>query len=435
MKNITYILFLLISVGSFAQNPAPGRAQTRAVALVGGTIHVGNGTVIENGTLVFVNGRITAVGDANTVKPADAETVNLAGKHLYPGLISPASTVGLQEVGAVRATVDMREVGAVNPNVRALIAYNTDSEIIPTVRNNGVLLSQATPQGGLVSGSSSVMQTDGWNWEDAVLRADDGLWLTWPPYFARTFSEEDFTISVKKNDKRAEAIAALRVTFADAAAYADLKNLNRIDGPPMNLRLEAMRGLYTGTQALYIRADAGKDIVEAIQFARAMGVKRPVIVGAEEAAGVVMFLKDNNVPVILSQVHRLPNRADEAVDAPYRLPALLHNAGVLVALSYADEWWRTRNLPFQAGTAAGFGVTNREDALRMITLNPAQIMGIAGQVGSLETGKHATLFVSAGDALDMRTNRVEQAWIQGRKVNLDDRHKRLYNIYKDKYGK
>jgi imidazolonepropionase-like amidohydrolase len=275
MKNITYIFFLLVSLTGFAQNPAPGRAQTRPIALVGGTIHVGNGTVITNGTLVFVNGRITAVGDANTAKPADAEVVSVTGKHVYPGLISAASTVGLQEIGAVRATVDMREVGAVNPNVRALIAYNTDSEIIPTIRNNGILLTQATPQGGLVSGSSSVMQADGWNWEDAVLRADDGLWLTWPAYFARTFDEEDFVTAIKKNEKRPETIAALRVTFADAKAYAELKNPTRIDGPPMNLKLEAMRGLYDGSQALYIRADAGKDIIEAIQFARAMGVNDP----------------------------------------------------------------------------------------------------------------------------------------------------------------
>ncbi len=439
MKNITYIFFLLVSLTSVAQNPAPGRAQTRPIALIGGTIHVGNGTVIENGTLVFANGRITAIGDASTAKPADAETITVTGKHVYPGLISPASTVGLQEIGAVRATVDMREVGNINPNVRALIAYSTDSEIIPTIRNNGLLLTQATPQGGILSGSSSVMQADGWNWEDAVLRADDGLWLTWPAYFARSFSEEDFTLAVRKNERRPEIIAALRVTFADAKAYADIKSPNRIDGPridgpPMNLKLEAMRGLFTGSQALYIRADAGKDIIEAVQFAKAMGVKRPVIVGAEDAAGVVTFLKENNVPVILSQLHRLPNRADEAVDMPYRLPGILHNAGILVALSYADEWWRTRNLPFQAGTAAGFGVANREDALKMITQNPAKIMGIDALVGTLETGKHATLFVSAGDALDMRTNVVEQAYIQGRKVNLDDRHKRLYNTYKDKYG-
>ncbi len=429
MKNTTYIFFWLVSLTAVAQNPAPGRAQTKPIALVGGIIHMGNGTVIEAGTVVFANGRITAVGDANTPKPADAETISITGKHVYPGLISPASTVGLQEIGAVRATVDMREVGSVNANVRALIAYNTDSEIIPTIRNNGVLLTQATPQGGLVSGSSSVMQADGWNWEDAVLRADDGLWLNWPAYFARNFNEDDFSVAVKKNDKRAETIATLRATFADAKAYAEVKNQN-----PMNLRLEAMRGLFSGLQALYIRADGSKDIVEAIQFAQAMGVKRPVIVGGEESASVVMFLKDNNVPVILSELHRLPNRADEAVDLPYRLPSILHNAGVLVALSYAEGWWRTRNLPFLAGTAAGFGIANREDALQLITQNPAKIMGIDAQVGTLEVGKHATLFISAGDALDMRTNIVELAYIQGRKVNLDDRHKRLFNIYKEKYG-
>jgi imidazolonepropionase-like amidohydrolase len=435
MKYILTILFAFATLVSLAQNPAPARPQTRAIALTGGTIHVGTGRVIANGLLVFENGLITTVADATTVKLdlSRMEVIDLAGKHIYPGLISAASTVGLREVAAVRATVDMQEVGSVNPNVRALIAYNTDSEIIPTIRNNGILLVQTTPQGGLVSGSSSVMQADGWNWEDAVLRADDGIWLTWPAYFARDFNFEDFSVSVKKNEKRNEAIAALRATFADAKAYAELKSPARIDAMPMNLKLEAMRGLFDGSQALYLRADFAKDVIEAVQFAKTMGVRRSVIVGAEEAAPAANFLKENSVPVILGALHRLPNYTDQAVDAPYGLPALFQKAGVTVALSYADEWWRSRNLPFQAGTAVGFGVTDREEALKMITLNPAQIMGIDRQVGSLEVGKHATLFVSAGDALDMRTNVVEHVFIQGRKVNLDDRHKRLYKTYRDKY--
>ncbi len=430
MKKILITLLTLASLTGFAQNPAPAKPQARATALMGGTIHVGNGQVIPNGVIIFENGIITNVVDATIVKLnlTNLEVVNVSGKHVYPGIISPASTVGLQEIGAVRSTVDMQEVGILNPNVRALIAYNTDSEIIPTIRNNGVLLTQATPQGGTVSGSSSVMMADGWNWEDAVLKADDGIWLNWPGYFARDFNIDDFTTTIKKNEKRTEVIGALQATFADAKAYAALP------GPAqMNLRLESMRGLFTGKQNLYVRADYGKDIIEAVTFAKSFGIPKVVIVGGEEANRVVTFLKDNNVAVILSALHRLPNREDEDVDLPYRMPGILQKAGILVSLSYADEWWRTRNLPFLAGTAAGFGIGDREEALKLVTSNTAKIMGIDGMVGTLEKGKHATLFVSAGDALDMRTNVVEHVFIRGRTVDLDDRHKRLYKTYKEKY--
>ncbi|MBC3788073.1 amidohydrolase family protein [Spirosoma utsteinense] len=430
MKKIFISILTLASLTGYAQNPAPAKPQARATALLGGTIHIGNGQVIPNGVIIFDKGVITNVVDATIVKLnlTDVDVVNIAGKHVYPGIISPASTVGLQEVASVRATLDKEEVGILNPNVRALIAYNTDSEVIPTIRNNGVLLTQATPQGGTVSGSSSVMMADGWNWEDAALKKDDGIWLNWPGYFARNFNFEDFTITLKKNDKRNEVISALQATFADAKGYAALPNLS-----PMNLRLESMRGLFTGTQNLYVRADYGKDIIEAVTFAKSFGIPRVVVVGGEEANRVVTFLKDNNVSVILSALHRLPNREDEDVDLPYKLPSILQKAGILVSLSYADEWWRTRNLPFLAGTAAGFGIADREEALKLVTSNTAKILGIDNLVGTLEKGKQATLFVSAGDALDMRTNVIEHVFIQGRTVNLDDRHKRLYNTYKEKY--
>ncbi|WP_338869459.1 amidohydrolase family protein [Spirosoma sp. SC4-14] len=427
MKKILTSILTLGVLTSYAQNPAPARPQERAIALTGATIHIGNGQVIQNGVVVFDKGVITAVGDGST-PTAGAEVISVSGKHVYPGLISPASTVGLQEIGAVKATVDKQEIGELNPNVRALIAYNTDSEIIPTIRNNGVLLTQAMPQGGTVSGSSSVMMTDGWNWEDAVLKKDDGIWVNWPSYFARNFNFEDFSVTIQKNAKRAEAISALEATFADAKAYMAIKNPT-----PTNLKFEAMRGLFSGRQNLYIRADYSKDIIEAVKFAKALAIPKVVIVGGEEAHKVVTFLKENNVPIILSELHRLPNREDEDVYLPYRMPGILHKAGVLVGLSYADGWWRTRNLAFLAGTASGFGIDNHEEALKLITSNNAKILGIDNMVGTVEKGKQATLFVSAGDALDMRSNVIEQAFIQGRKVNLDDRHKRLYKMYKDKY--
>lgn len=428
MKKLT-IFLSLISVGIWAQNPAPAKPQTKAVALVGGTIHVGNGTVIDKGVVVFDKGILTAIGDANTAfDRSKTDVIEVTGKHLYPGLIAMGATTGLIGITSVRATADNQEIGALNPNVRALIAYDTDSEVIPTLRNNGLLLTQATPQGGTISGSSSVMELDGWNWEDAVLKKDDGLWLTWPPFFAREFNIDDFSLSLQRNTRRQEVINTLVQLFSDARAYSQIKNPNIT-----NLKLEALRGLFDGRQSLYIRADNSKDIIESVKFAKQQGVQKVIVVGAEDALRVADFLKENNVAVVLGETHRLPNRQDEPVYQPYQLPSLLHKAGVTVALSYGDAYWRTRNLPFVAGTAAGFGNLDREEALKMITSTPAKLLGVDNQVGTLEKGKLATLVVCKGDILDMRSNGIEHAFIRGRKIDLDDRHKRQYRKYTDKY--
>jgi imidazolonepropionase-like amidohydrolase len=422
-------LFLFLASTAIAQNPMPAKPQTKAIALVGATIHTGNGSVIERGIVVFDKGIITAVGDASTTfDRAKTEVIDIAGKHLYPGLIAMGSTTGLVEIGAVRATVDNQEIGALNPNVRALIAYNTDSEVIPTLRNNGLLLTQVTPQGGTISGMSSVMELDGWNWEDAVLKKDDGMWLTWPPFFAREFNFDDFSVSMQRNSRRQEVINSLHQLFADAKAYFQITN-----GTATNLKLEALRGLFNGSRSLFIRADNNKDIIESVKFAKQYGVQKVVIVGAEDALRVMDFLKENKVAVVLNETHRLPNRQDEPVYTPYQLPALLHKAGVTVALSYGSEYWRTRNLPFVAGTAVGFSNLDKEEALKMITSTPAKLLGIDQWVGTIEKGKQATLVVSKGDLLDMRFNGIEHAFIKGRKTDLDDRQKRQYRKYSDKY--
>ncbi|WP_374759449.1 amidohydrolase family protein [Dyadobacter fanqingshengii] len=422
--------FMLIPA-SRAQNPAPAVAQSKSILVTGATIHVGNGQVIENGVIAFDKGIITQVGASGSVTSANgAEVIEAKGKHIYPGIISLNTTVGLQEIASVRATLDYNEVGEINPHVRALVAYNTDSEVIPTLRGNGILLSQAVPQGGIISGSSSVFYSDGWNWEDAVLAKDDGIWLSWPPFLASTFNYEDFTVSVKRNDKRQEVINVFRSTFSDAKAYAETQSPN-----PVNLRLAAMKPLFDGSANLYIRAEYGKDIIEAVNFAKENGVKKVVIVGGDESYKVTSFLKENNIPVILNPTHRLPGRVDENVYLPYELPGILHKAGVKVAITYADEWWRTRNLAFLAGTSSGFGNVTPEEALQFVTKNAAEIIGADKLVGTLEKGKHASFLVTAGDMLDMRGNVIQMAFIKGGKVNLDDKQKRLYEKYKVKYGK
>ncbi len=430
MKQLLFTLLALLPFGLRAQNPAPAKPQSKPIILTGATIHVGNGQVIENGVIAFDKGLITSIGPASTtVDRAASEVIDITGKHIFPGVIAMGSTIGIQEIASVRATLDFEEIGDINPHVRSLPAYSTDSEVIPTLRTSGILLAQAVPQGGTVSGSSSVFNTDGWNWEDAVLKKDDGIWLTWPPYLARSFNMEDFSVSTKKNDKRLDVIRILESTFADARAYAELPNPDLT-----NVRMKAMKGLFDNTQNLYIKASYAKDIVDAVKFANRYGIKKVVIVGGDQADKVASFLKENNVPVVLGATHRLPTRPDEDVYAPYELPATLHRAGVKVAISYDDEWWRVRNLPYLAGTAAGFGDITKEEALQMVTRNPAQIMGIDKLVGTLEKGKQATLLVTTGDLLDMRGDVVEHAFIKGAKINLDNKQKRLYEKYKEKYG-
>lgn len=430
-----YLLLFICCMAAVArvggQNPAAAPPQAKPVALTGATIHPVSGQPVPNGVIVFDKGIITAIGDAAT--PFDktkTEIIHVPGKHIYPGTIAMGSTVGLREVASVRATLDHEEVGDLNPNARALIAYNTDSEIIPTLRSSGVLIVQATPQGGLLSGTSSVFHTDGWNWEDAVLMKDDGVWLNWPPYIARSFNYGDFSSSLKRNEIRQEAIDKLKQFFSDAKAYHALS-----DPQPVNLRLHAMKSVFEGKANLYVRAEQARDIVESVGFAREYGIGRVVIVGGTEAGKVTGFLKENNVPVVLNELHRLPDHQDDEVYEPYSLPGKLLEGGVMTALSYGSETWRVRNLSYQAGTAAGFSdFFSREEALRLVTLYPARILGIDKFAGSLETGKHATLIVTNGDMLDMKTNVVELAFIKGSRVNLDDKQKRLYRKYKEKYG-
>jgi imidazolonepropionase-like amidohydrolase len=435
MQKNKYILlcFMVLCMfrEGFSQNPAPAVPQSKPILLTGATIHIGNGQVIQDGDIAFEKGIISQVGPTGSVAAAaGAEVIDVRGKHIFPGIISLNTTVGLQEIASVKATLDYYEVGQINPHIRALIAYNTDSEVIPTLRNNGILLSQAVPQGGIVSGSSSVLYTDGWNWEDAVLKADDGIWLNWPAFLANSFNAEDFTTSIKRNEKRQELIDQFRLLFSEAKAYGETVAPN-----PVNLRLAAMKGLFSGTTNLYIRAGYAKDIVESVRFAKELGVKKVVIVGGNQSYKVAAFLKEQQIPVILNPSHRLPDGADENVFLPYELPGLLHKAGVKVAITYADEWWRTRNLAFLAGTASAFGDISSEDALQFVTRNPAEILGVESLAGTLEKGKHASFVVSGGDIMDMRGNDISMIFIKGGKVNTNDKQKRLYEKYKVKYGK
>ncbi|ADR20613.1 imidazolonepropionase [Marivirga tractuosa] len=431
MKIYNYLGILLLSLFSFsaiAQVPAPGEEQKQPIAIMNAYAHLGNGEVIENSVVTFADGIITNVGDATTIRIdlSKFKVIDAEGMHIYPGLIASNTIIGLEEIAAVRATRDQDETGEFNPNVRALIAYNTDSEIIPTTRFNGVLYAQTTPRGGRISGSSSVMDLDAWNWEDAVLKNDEGIHLNWPSKlrYPRWWLGETEWRENEDYDKEYEEVKGF---FKDAVSYKEISNPETT-----NLKLEAMKGLFDGSKSLYIHTDRAKEILQSIQFALEMGVKKVVLVGGDEAYYVKDFLKENEIPVILEETLRLPSRTADPVDMPYQLPNLLHKAGIKVAIGQWGEVMQVRNLPFSVGTAAAYGL-GKEEALKMVTLNAAEIMGVDDKIGSLEKGKIASIVVSKGDILDMDGNQPEYVFIEGRQVTLDAHQQRLYKKFKDKY--
>ncbi|MVN92227.1 amidohydrolase family protein [Mucilaginibacter sp. HME9299] len=421
---------MLTTVLAFGQATImPAKPQAGPVVITGATIHVGNGKVINNGYIAFDKGKITAVGEGSAPNTTGATIVNASGKQVYPGFICPVTSLGLVEFESIRATDDETETGEMNPHVRSLIAFNTDSKVIPTVRSNGVLLAQPTPQGGTISGQSSVMMLDGWNWEDAAYKKDIAVHLTWPVVRNGRGRRGGFGTGAAGQESPAEraqkAIDAIVSLFAEAKAYAQAK-------PAItNARLGSMAGLFNGSKKLFITADGAKEIIQAVNFGKQMGVQ-VVIVGGKDSYLVTDVLKDNNVPVVIRETQALPDKDEDDVYLPYKLPHLLQQAGVLYGLT-GTGFWRQRNLPFEAGQAVGYGLS-KEQALSMITLNNAKILGIDKTTGTLETGKDANLFISAGDALDMVTLDVENAYIQGKSISLDNLHKQLYKRYSEKYS-
>ena len=405
-------------------SPAP--PQEKPVLIVGGLAHTATGNTIPNAVVAFENGIITHIGEADileTINQDKYSIINAAGKHIYPGFIAANNQLGLVEIEAVRATRDEAEVGSLNPSARAIIAYNTDSKVTPTIRSNGVLLNQSTPVGGSLSGRSAIVQLDAWNWEDAAVKADDGIHLNWPSLYSWRGWRSNGSISMNENYEKEKL--ELRKFFREAKAYHQSENQEYA-----NLHFEAMEGLFDSTTTLYIHTDQAKSIMDAILFGKEFGL-RTVIVGGTEAWLIIDFLKETGTPVLLNQTHRLPSRTHEDIDMPFKTPALLEKAGILYGI-FSSGFWEVRNLPFQAGQAVSYGL-EYEKALASITINVAKILGIDKQYGSLEKGKSATLFISEGDALDMSSSNLTYAFIDGRQIDLNNKQKMLYHKYKQKY--
>lgn len=416
MKIQLFITALFLSLTAMGQQtPAP--PQSEAITIEGATAHLGNGEVIENSLIMFEGGKLTFVGSAMTKIARRGRKIRAQGKHVYPGFIAPSTSLGLVEIDAVRATKDQDELGEMIPHIRSLIAYNAESKVVESMRPNGVLLGQITPRGGRISGTSSIVQFDAWNWEDAAVKVDDGIHLHWPETFQRG----------RPNEKYGEQVGEVRDFFENAAAYGKGR------AQEVNPVFAAMQGVFEGTKKLYVYANGEKEIRDGIRITKGLGAKEIVLVGGYRAHKLIDFLKSNAIPVLVRHTHKLPLYADEDYDLAYKLPKLLVEGGLLVGMQNSETSnFQTRNLPFFAGQTVAQGL-DKEEALQLISGNTAQILGIGDIYGTLEQGKSATLFISEGEALDMRGNRLTHAFIDGREISLETHQTELWRRYSKKY--
>jgi hypothetical protein len=419
-----WILILTITIST-------GLAQAQnhnKILLVNGYLHTGNGDIMESALIGIEGGKISMIQNSlayTYVKEEWDTIIELNGQHIYPGFVAPNSTLGLTEIDAVRATRDYREVGTFNPHIRSQIAFNVESKVISTVRTNGVLMAQATPRGGRISGTSAVMKLDGWNWEDATVSANDGIHINWPSAVqgVSRWSKGEPKKS-EKYEKQKEEI----YDFFDMSIAYSKKNENTDN------RLEAMRDCFDGKKRVFFHASELQQLLDIIEISHHYDLKYPVIVGGYDAHLITRQLSDAHIPVMIQRTHSLPENEDDDVDLPYKLPFLLKEGGVKFCLQNEGdmEAMNARNIPFLAGTARAYGLAE-EDAVSAVSLWTCEILGTDKNYGSIEKGKSATLFVSSGDALDIRTNNVTLALIDGKFMSLTNSQKELYEKYSNKY--
>ena len=425
---------LLDPTAAGAQVTMPVAAQSQPVVLRGATIHTVTQGVIQNGTIVLENGRITAIGGADVAIPRGAKVTDVSGKHIYPGLIDAYSTVGITEIGSVDVSNDITELGDFNPNVRAEVAVNAESRHIGTTRSAGVLVAFSTPDGGVISGLSSAMSLEGWTWEEMSMKGSAALNVNWPDPTARPrrfgggpppgFPGARAQPAPKTY---AEQVQAIKDFFAEARAYRDAIAAGqqvRTDS-----RYAAMIPALNREIPVVVAAEGVSQINDAITWGKAEGL-RIVIRGGRDAIHVAERLKAENVPVILTSTMAAPERSSDGYDGRYNAPAELFAAGVRFAIAGGSGGLYSYRLPWEAGVAVAFGLPE-DEALKAVTINAAEFMGIADQVGSLEVGKQATLLITTGTPLNM-TSDVIQAYIQGREIDMNDIQKHFFKKYMEK---
>jgi len=421
------MLLLLLAGAAAAQDLTPrAPPQNGPIAIVHATVHPVSGPSIEDGYVLFDKGKIVEVGRG--APEGAAHAVDGKGKHVYPGWVASYSTLGLTEIGAVRATHDVREVGDITAEVRAGVAINPDTTLIPVARSNGVLTFASFPRGGLVPGRASVMAVEGWTWEEMAVEPDAGLVLDWPAPRPpdRPYSEE------KDEAKAMEEVRGsrerLEQAFAEAHAYAAARAAD--PKTPEDVRYEAMRAALDGEKPVFVLAEDYDQIAAALAFTARFGL-RAVIVGGQDSWLLLDELKAHDAAVIVDGIHRFPKRSDSDFDEAFKLPARLEAAGVRWCLASGEGASNERNLPYAAGRAVAYGLP-RDAAIRAITLYAARVLGVDERLGSLEAGKDATLIVTDGDPLEIPT-RVVAAYVQGKEIDLSNKQLRLYEKYRAKY--
>lgn len=430
MKLLTRMLLLCtfgalcaLAATTLAYDYKPGSKQTEPILLKGGTLYTISDGVKENTDILFVDGVIAEIG-VNLTVPEGTQVIDIAGQLVYPGLIAAATRVGVMEIGSVRATRDEAEVGRVNPDVQTYMAYNPDSEIIPTVRSNGIAYAHVVPAGSLFRGRSFLTNLDAWTVEDGAVSVNTGLHVSWPGVSISTGWWESRTPE-KQREAQAKARKQLRQAFDDARSYQIAKAAN--PNQKIDSRWEAMLPILSGDLPLFVHAGDARQIEQAIDFADEFSLKL-IIAGGINAWKIADLLADNNIPLIYSSTHGMPVNQDDDYDRAYKVPRLLNEAGVKFCFG-AKGATGVRNLPFDAGQAVGFGLP-ADVALRAMTLTVAEVLGVDDKIGSLEVGKAATVIVSDGDIMDFLTHKVTRMFIDGRVVDLNSKHTELYEKYR-----
>ena len=432
MIKIIFTLFIF-SLG-ISNDQIPGEDQKRPIILKGGILHTVSTDIFEGYDILFSKGKIVRI-EKNIMASPETDVYDVFGKHIIPGYIAPITRIGLVEIGLVKQTRDFAERGSFNPNVKANVSYNPDSDLIPITRSNGVLVVNSVPAGGRISGQSSVMMLDGWTWEQATLKHPSGLHINWPSM------RMNYGANVKKSEKQQKeeiqkSIRDLDHMVRDVRAYFQrIKQRSRVAGERQksDLRLESMIPFVVEKKKIFIHADEARQIKSAVEWAKKNDLKI-IIVGGSDSWRLTDLLVKNNIPVVIDQVEKIPNRRFEPIHLPYKLPFLLKQAGVQFCLNtiigYPHDG-NIRNLPNEAMRAAAYGL-NKSEALRSITLSTAEILGVDDMIGSLDIGKDATFFISDTPPMEMNP-KILMAFIQGKEVDLNNHQKMLYKKYQEKY--
>ena len=423
----TLLLFCLGLMVQAQQTPAANQAAT--ILIQGATLHIGDGSIIENGMIGIANGKIIEIGVTGSQQNSYETTVNASRQHVYPGFIAANSTVGMVEIDAIRPTNDLNEIGTFLPNIRTIIAYNAESKVVESLRPNGILTAQIVPTRGRIAGSSTIVQLDAWNWEDAGIKVDEGMHIYGPRTYRRgnRAKGEDPLVYDQKNYTK--GTAELDQYLAEAKTYDP-------NATKEHLPHAALKNTFNGTQKVYLHAKDKRQILDGISLLKRHEIDNIVLVGGDDAYLITSFLKEHDIPIIVSRPHRLPSTEDEDVKLPFKMAKILLDAGLTITIDVSGRMERmnTRNLPFYAGSFAAYGV-NKEKAVEMITLSAAKILGVDERLGSLTIGKDATLFIAKGDPLDMRTNQLSHAFIQGRALSLETHQTKLWKRYMEKFSR